>query len=358
MSKVAVLKTRPETVIDDYKQALDLAEFERHVPKDKPVILKDNISWHHLFPSANTTPWQLEAVVQYLQDQGYSDISAVHNETVVTNAPKGQRLNRLAAVYKKYGIPELHNYDPAEINWIRHEPKTPMLVLDKIFPEGIQIPEYFLGKSIVHLPTVKCHIYTTMTGAMKNAFGGLLNTKRHYTHSVIHDTLCDLLAIQQDIHTGIFTAMDGTTCGNGPGPRCMEPVQKDYLLASADSVAIDRVSTHMMGLDPQAVRCVRKADELGLGVGKLEDIDVVGEDVSGVNFGFEVGSTFVSRVGHAAWFGPFKGLQKLMFHTPLVYMFIIGSFLYHDYWWYPIKGRPIVNEWFEGPWGRLFKRYE
>ena len=57
-----------------------------------------------------------------------------------------------------------------------------MHVLDQIFPEGILIPDDFHGTNIVHLPTVKCHIYTTTTGAMKNAFGGLLNTKRHYTH--------------------------------------------------------------------------------------------------------------------------------------------------------------------------------
>ena len=77
-----------------------------------------------------------------------------------------------------------------------------MLVLDRIYPEGIRIPDFFLGKNIVHLPTVKCHIYTTTTGAMKNAFGGLLNTHRHYTHSWIHETLVDLLAIQKEIHTG------------------------------------------------------------------------------------------------------------------------------------------------------------
>ena len=101
------------------------------------------------------------------------------------------------------------------MKWITYRPKARMKILDKIYPEGIKIPEYFLGKNIIHLPTVKTHIYTTTTGAMKNAFGGLLNTKRHYTHSWIHETLVDLLAIQQEIHTGIFAVMDGTICGNG-----------------------------------------------------------------------------------------------------------------------------------------------
>ncbi len=124
----------------------------------------------------------------------------------------------------------------------------------QIFPEGIHIPDYFPGKNIVHLPTVKCHIYTTTTGAMKNAFGGLLNTKRHYTHSWIHETLVDLLAIQKEIHPGIFAVMDGTTAGNGPGPRTMCPVIKDVMLASADQVAIDAVAAKMMGFDPMAHR--------------------------------------------------------------------------------------------------------
>ena len=105
----------------------------------------------------------------------------------------------------------------------------------RIFPEGIQIPDDFHGKNIVHLPTVKCHIYTTTTGAMKNAFGGLLNTKRHYTHSWIHETLVDLLAIQKEIHAGLFAMMDGTTAGDGPGPRTMRPVIKDVMLASGRS---------------------------------------------------------------------------------------------------------------------------
>ena len=98
-----------------------------------------------------------------------------------------------------------------------------MHVLHRIFPDGIQIPDYFFGKNIVHLPTVKCHIYTTTTGAMKNAFGGLLATKRHYTHSWIHRTLVDLLAIQKEIHTGLFAIMDGTTARQRPGPAHDDP---------------------------------------------------------------------------------------------------------------------------------------
>src|SRR4026209_831140 len=143
-----------------------------------------------------------------------------------------------------------------------------MRVLNRIFPEGIHIPDYFFGKNIVHLPTTKCHIYTTTTGAMKNAFGGLLNTYRHYTHSWIHATLVDLLAIQREIHAGLFAVMDGTTAGDGPGPRTMRPVIKNVMLASADQVAIDAVSAAMMGFDPMTIPYWRIAAEAGPGTAR------------------------------------------------------------------------------------------
>src|SRR3989304_9018114 len=214
-AKVAILKTKPET------------EFNKFISKDRTTILKDNISWHFLFPGANTTPWQLEGTIKKLKSSGYNDLVAVANETVVTNAFKGEELNKFNPVFKKYDIPKKYNFLPQDIKWIRYEPKAKMNILYKIYPEGIYLPDFFFGKNIIHLPTVKTHIYTTTTGAMKNAFGGLLNEKRHYTHTHIHETLVDLLHIQKEIHAGIFAVMDGTTSGNGAGPRIMEPMRKD-----------------------------------------------------------------------------------------------------------------------------------
>lgn len=358
-SKVAVLKTRPETVIEDYKRLMRMAGYDKYLKKGMTTILKDNISWHFPYPGANTTPWQLEAVIQCLKEDGYDDIVCVQNKTVVTNAYKGERLNKYVDIFKRYKIPVLYNFKKEDMTWVKYKPKAKMLVLDKIFPEGIMIPDYFIGKNIIHLPTMKCHIYTTTTGAMKNAFGGLLNTKRHYTHSVIHETLVDLLAIQKEIHTGIFAVTDGTTAGNGPGPRTMKPVKADYILASGDQVAIDAVSSKIMGFDPMSLDFIRKADEKGLGNGKMENIEVVGEDISNVNLGFEVGDNGASKVGDIMWFGPLRPLQKLFFHTPLVYIFVFGSAFYHDLYWYPLKGKRIVRDFQENnEWGRLFREYK
>jgi hypothetical protein len=197
---------------------------------------------------------------------------------------------------------------------------------------------------------------------MKNAFGGLLATKRHYTHSWIHRTLVDLLAIQKEIHSGIFAISDGTTAGNGPGPRTMIPVIKDYMLASADQVAIDAVAAKMMGFDPMTLEYIKVAHEDGLGVGDPRDIEIVGDDpaqASRENWGFHVGDNGASVVGDLMWFGPMKRFQKLFFHTPLVNAFIFGSEAYHDYYRWPLKDRRTFETWKqETSWGKLFAAYE
>ena len=88
-SRVAVIKTKPETVLRDIERAMKDARFEDALSKDKVSILKDNISWHFPFLTANTTPWQLEGTILALRNSGYKKISSVHNNTAVTNAFKG-----------------------------------------------------------------------------------------------------------------------------------------------------------------------------------------------------------------------------------------------------------------------------
>jgi uncharacterized protein (DUF362 family) len=357
-SKVAVLKCKPETVLADVERLSDLSGMKQALAPGRTTILKDNISWHYPFPSANTTPWQMEGTILALRGAGYTDITCVQNKTVVTNAFKGEDLNHYLPLFRKYSVPVLYNFKEADMKWSLYRPKARMHVLDQVFPEGIHIPDYFFGKNIVHLPTVKCHIYTTTTGAMKNAFGGLLATKRHYTHSWIHRTLVDLLAIQKEIHSGLFAVMDGTTAGNGPGPRTMIPVVKDYMLASADQVAIDAVSAKMMGFDPMKIEYIKVAHDDGLGVGDPRDIEIVGDDIAGQSWGFQVGDNLASHAGDVLWFGPLKSIQKVFFHTPLVNAFILASEVYHDYYRWPLKDRRTFETWKkETSWGRLFEAY-
>jgi uncharacterized protein (DUF362 family) len=358
-SKVAVVRTRPENILQDYRRLFELAGGSQALSREAATILKDNISWHFPMPAANTTPWQLEGSILALKQAGFDDLVCVQNQTVGTNPFKGEDLNRYVPIFKHYNIPVLFNFLKKDMEWVLYRPKAKMLALDHIYPEGIRIPDYFLGKNIVHLPTVKTHMYTTTTGAMKNAFGGLLSKYRHYTHTWIHETLVDLLAIQKEIHPGIFAMMDGTTAGNGAGPRLMIPEVKNILLASEDQVAIDAVAARLMGFDPMSIRYIRLANERGLGNGDVRQIELVGDDIPDENWHFKITRNSHTFLAWLAWFGPTRFLQKLILRTPLVAIPIAIGNAEQDYFYWPFIYKRVAKEWkTKTEWGHLFNRYE
>src|SRR4030067_3344263 len=137
-SKVAVLKTSPATVLDDYSRLMRLADYQAFLPKNRDTGLKINISWHHFYPACSTTPWQLEGIIKTLLEDAYNKelIYGCHNRTVVVSSKKGEINNKHKPILERYGLRNIHLYENEE--WVTYEPKGKILVLDKIFPKGIQ----------------------------------------------------------------------------------------------------------------------------------------------------------------------------------------------------------------------------
>jgi uncharacterized protein (DUF362 family) len=336
---------------------MKLAKFEAALPKNVKTGLKINISWQTWYPACSSTPWQIEGVIKTLQDAGYNDIVGVHNDTVVVNTADGEINNKHKYVTDKCDIPCLYLYNQ-DFEWIEYQPKRPLLVLDRVYPQGVYIPKALLGMNMVQLPTIKTHVFTTITGAMKNAFGGLLHRNRHWTHAVIHDTLVDLLQIQQDIHPGLFAVMDGTFAGDGSGPRAMRWHEKDILLASSDQVAIDAVSAKLQGFDPMKIHFIRRAHEMGLGIGDPKDIKIMGYDIEKEQpWNFVQEDTFASWGQKLIYHGPLKPLEKILLQSPLVPWSYFASNFYHNVYWYPFVGRKRVEAALNTRWGQLFASY-
>ena len=245
-----------------------------------------------------------------------------------------------------------------EEEWVVHRFRQPLLKLQHIFPEGIEIPRLYLGRDILHLPTVKTHGHSTTTGAIKNSFGGLLKEVRHYAHKHMHEVLVDLMTMQREIHPHIFAVMDGTVCGDGAGPRTMRPVTQNVLLASADSVAIDAVAARLMGFDPMSIPYLRLCDQMGLGAARAADIELVGdEQLFTRNFGFRTKRSLVIWGDQMLRRGPLRFLEGILLHSPLVVWAPFASNVYHDWLWYPTVGQAIIRRYNQTPWGRLFRAY-
>ncbi|MGF7117800.1 DUF362 domain-containing protein [Methanobacterium oryzae] len=357
MSKVAVMKTSPKTVIDDYNSLMHLAEHQKSLKKEDKTILKLNLSWTLYYPACSTPPWQLEGVLNTLKQDNYTDIVAVENQTVVTHPWKGAYYNKWLPILKNHEI----DFQPlTDVEWVSFKPKSEMLAMDDIFGE-VWVPKMFYDSNVIHFPTVKTHGHTTTTGAMKNAFGGLIPKYRHHAHKKIHEVLVDLLAIQKEIHKGVFSVMDGGVCGNGAGPRTMEPFCADIILASEDQVAIDAIAAHIMGFDPLKIDYIKMAHDKGLGIGDIDQIEVLGnlEAPKKINLKFETKRSPIikwdQRIRKKTM--NIKWLHQLLFNSPLFKSFIFASEFYHDKLWYPTTGKKKINEFKNTSWGQMFDKY-
>jgi len=356
-SQVAVLRTRPETVVADYARLMRLVKYDQVLSRDRDLIVKLNLSWTKYFPACSSQPWQVDGVLTTLLEDGYdrARIFPVENKTVVTNPVEGSRNNKWSPVLQRHGLP----FIPLPgVEWTVHRFKSPLLKLNHIFPEGIEIPKMYVGKNVLHCPTVKTHGHSRTTGAIKNAFGGLLKEVRHYAHEFIHEVMVDLMYMQRELHPGVFAVMDGTVMGDGAGPRTMIPRVGNLILASQDQVAIDAIAAKMMGFDPLSIRYLAMCQERGLGVADPRDIEIVGDvDAAATNMGFKTSRSLVIWGDQLIRRGPLRPLKHLLLHSPLVVWAPFASNVYHDLLWYPTVGRARIRGFAATDWGRLFERY-
>ena len=355
-ARVAVVRTRPGSVIEDYARVMDLAGYREVIARDRDTLLKLNLSWTKYFPACSSQPWQVDGVATKMLGDGFTRdrIIPVENKTVVTDPRAGCRNNRWESVLDRHGL----RFTPlTEVEWQIYPFTSPLLKLNQIFPEGIQIPALYPGRQIIHLPTVKTHGHAVMTGSVKNSFGGLLREVRHYAHKYMHEVLVDLLYMQRELHPAVFTVMDGTVAGDGAGPRTMIPVVKNLVLAATDSVAIDAIAARLMGFDPLSIPFLRMAHERGLGIADPRDIELVGDDVSGENFGFRTRRSLVIWGDQMIRLGFLRPLERLLLHSPLMVWAPFASNVYHDAVWYPTIGRSRIQTFMRTEWGALFRKY-
>ncbi|MFX1410842.1 MAG: DUF362 domain-containing protein [Promethearchaeota archaeon] len=381
--QIFVIKTSAKTILEDYKKLLHNANYEKFYNKDKKIIVKLNLSWSKFFPACSSPPWQLEGLLRTMIKDGYDPrkIFTAENRTVVTNIEKGLKGNKWTPIIKKFGvwfvpltrIPFVP-YKSLRPKFLALRNKKLHALDSKIFPEGFNIPKFYVGKPVIHLPTMKTHGHTGAEGgslkktkgemkhggitcAMKNAFGGLLTKRRHFSHQYMSEVLVDLLIIQKQIHPSILSIVDGTVCGDGAGPRTMIPRIKNYLLAGYDQVAVDATVAHMFGFEPMKLPAIKMAHDEGLGCGDFDQIDFIGENVSEINWKFKVKRSLVIWGDQMVRKGPLQFIYPLFKNE----LFFLGptyaSKIYHDMFWYPTKGKMLINKFLNTSWGKLFTNY-
>lgn len=165
---------------------------------------------------------------------------------------------------------------------------------------GIKYKSFSVAEDIVNsdfifnLPKMKTHSLTYFTGAVKNLFGTIHGLDKSRWH-VKTESEKEFISFLLDLYGAfaftkkdrIISIMDGIIGLEGEGPgKSGKPVLAGAVIAGMDAIAVDAVAVKIAGLDSgKATLCI-EGEKRGLGVSKIEKINVTGSLLSDFNNSF------------------------------------------------------------------------
>jgi uncharacterized protein (DUF362 family) len=315
-----------ELVIENVRQAMELAEWKRYFLPGVPVSIKPNLGWDKLIPGAISAPWVVEGVILAMKEH-VGPLHLVESDQVVVDAEAALALTGLDQVCRRHGVTWVNM---SRGPFVRFQDPGCLTLRD------VEIPEILTRTALVTVPLMKTHNKTTVTGAIKNQWG-CLRALRHNFHLVLPEALVDVNRLVQPR----FAVMDATVGLEGDGPKSGRPREMGLVLASANLVGLDATAARIMGFDPAAIRHLELCSRHGLG--GLDQLSMAGIDPS------EVRTTFLPATHNAVSWVELalrkSTVRRLVFDTPLLQVMAWGARRYYDAWDYAV-GRRLREEFF------------
>jgi hypothetical protein len=130
------------------------------------------------------------------------------------------------------------------------------LGVEKISMEAIN------ANAVISVPTMKTHLLTGVTLAMKNMYGTFPDVdKAKFHRKSIEHTIYEV----NKAFTPNLVVIDGSIGGEAIGPLSCRPVVFETVIASNDVVTADSISCQLMGYNPMEIIHIKMAHEQGLG---------------------------------------------------------------------------------------------
>ena len=243
---------------------------------DRPVLLKVNfITDKRWDTGATTDPIVVEAIIQELKPIN-PRIYVVESDATLTNADEAAKKTGIMDVCRTAKVPF--------INLRRERERVSLQVEPHEVLSTITLSKIVLESRVVSLAKLKTHAETKVTLGLKNMFG-LLPDKLKFKYHLkdIEKVVVDIASVKRPD----LTVIDGFVAMEGRGPVSGKPVRMDLIIAGKDVVATDATAARIMGFDPHDVFHIRRVAEKGLG--RIDDVEVVGESVEAVARPFERG---------------------------------------------------------------------
>lgn len=217
--------------------------------KNSKIVLKPNL----VVPSdpsdgATTHTEIIEAIICYLQERGFDDITIAESSWVGARTEDAFNLLGYHRIEKEYGIKLLDikkdRFETVERCGMKME--VSKTILDADF--------------LIDIPVLKGHCQTKMTHAVKNLKGCISDRSKREFHRLGLDKPIAVLGtiIKPDlvISDGIAGDLDFEEGGN--------PVESWRMMASRDAFLMDSYSALLMGYRPEEIGYLREAEKLGI----------------------------------------------------------------------------------------------
>jgi uncharacterized protein (DUF362 family)/Pyruvate/2-oxoacid:ferredoxin oxidoreductase delta subunit len=139
--------------------------------------------------------------------------------------------------------------------------------------------------AIINLPKFKTHGMMVMTGAVKNLFGCVPGKKKvqwHFNTGIDHESFARMLVELSVLLKPRLTILDAVTAMEGNGPGSGDPCTIGLIIAGEDTVALDVVSSIIVGLSPMQLPVIRAARSAGIGESRIDQIRILGEDINDI----------------------------------------------------------------------------
>ncbi len=251
-SVVAVVKG--ERGLDPVFKALDMIDYKKALVGYDKVLIKVNFICEKTWESGATTdPLVVEAIILKLKELPLK-IYVVESDASVTNADKAFDATGMKEMCIRNGVEWLN------LRYV--EDKVKLKIPNGETLNDITVPRLVTESAIISAAKLKTHTATTVTLGMKNMFGLLPDKfKAKYHARGISSVVVDINTVLKPS----IIVIDGFVGMEGNGPVNGEPVQMNLIIAGTDAVATDAVGCRIMGIDPNQVKHIRRANEKGLG---------------------------------------------------------------------------------------------
>ncbi len=246
------------------------------IPAGSKVHLKPNCV--HFSAGTYTDPAVADALLAYLSDHGYRRLALMENSTHGVSTRLVFEVNGYADIARRHGAELVYLDEGRTVPYTLEDEEVPIRISRRLYESFID-PSRRPGNFYLSLPKLKTHSMTTMTLGVKNQQAFPTDEDRMHFHN--HETLHPRLARLYRMVQPDFCIIEGVTAifnGHLPPAALLREssVQLNVLIGGQDTVAVDTVGCKVMGYAIEEVEHLRLAAEWGLGEGRLDHIEVIG----------------------------------------------------------------------------------